>query len=193
MQVQLKVIKADGSREDYFHTKVLGTFSNALALVDQADISLAEGFAEVVTYFLYNSDHRRSVTSSEIFSIIKATLTATDREEAAVALSEHYHHRRMKRGRTEVVSLNIKKLADAHRLHGDDGHVHASPWDKSVIVADLVDEYELCRHTARTIASMVEEKIFSMQTTRVSVSLVKQLVLHDTAIVMRASQQLQTV
>jgi hypothetical protein len=42
------------------------------------------------------------------------------------------------------------------------------------------------------VASMVEEKIFSMQITRVPASLVKQLVLRDAATVLQAQQQLQT-
>jgi hypothetical protein len=40
---------------------------------------------------------------------------------------------------------------------------------------------------------MVEEKIFNMGITSVSASLIKQLVLGDTATVLRAQRQLQTV
>jgi hypothetical protein len=43
------------------------------------------------------------------------------------------------------------------------------------------------------IASMVEEKIFSMGVTLVPASLVKQLVLGDTATVLRAERQLAAV
>ena len=40
--MQLKVIKADGSSEQYLHTKVIGAVSNALAQADYSDIRLAE-------------------------------------------------------------------------------------------------------------------------------------------------------
>jgi len=96
MNMQLKVVKTDGTVEQYLHTKVIGTISNALALVEQSDVNIAEHLAEVVTYFLYHKQKRRRVTSDEIFSIIKAVLTATNYEDAAVALSEHRFERRLK-------------------------------------------------------------------------------------------------
>jgi len=68
-----------------------------------------------------------------------------------------------------------------------------SRWDKGRIVQDLISKHSLSRQTARTVASMVEEKIFNMGITVVPASLVKQLVLSDTAAVLRAQRQLQTV
>ena len=196
MQTQLKVIKTDGSIEEYLHTKVLGTISNALAGTGHADVYMAEQFAEVVTYYLYHQESRRSVASMEILSVIKAVLTSTDYEEAAAALSEHHLERRLKRSRIEVIPVDICGMTDAEmfaRNGQSDSDVHRDRWDKSRIVTDLVEKYNICRHTARTIASMVEEKIFNMGITRVSGSLIKQLVLGDAAAVLHAEQQLQTV
>jgi transcriptional regulator NrdR family protein len=193
MKVRLKVVKADGSIEEYLHTKVIGTISNALACDGQADIYIAEQLADVVTYSLYHGKNQRTVTSSEILSIIKAILTATEYEDAAVALSEHHFNRKLKRSRTEVVSIDIQQLADAEMLYGVQQSPHRSRWDKSKIVNCLVTNYDVSRQTARTIASMVEEKIFNMGLTSVPASLVKQLVLSDAAALLRAQRQLQTV
>lgn len=193
MQTQLKVIKADGSLEEYSHTKVMGTINNALGKIGQADVYIAEQLAEVVTYFLYHRQNRRSVTSSEIFSIIKAVLTAVSYEEAAIGLIEHHFERRLKRSRTEVVSIDIQELTDAELLAGTEGTNRRCRWDKSRIVEDLVTKYDLCQPTARAIASMVEEKIFNIGISLVPSSLIKQLVLGDTATVLRAQRQLQTV
>jgi len=193
IQMQLKVIKADGGVEEYLHTKVIGTISNALSRMGQPDISVAEELAEVVTYFLYNRQGRRSVTSSEIFSIIKTVLTATKYEEAAVALSEHHFERKLKRSRIEVVSINVEELADAELLRKNEYADGRSRWSKSRIVRDLVGKHDVSQQTARMIASMVEEKIFNMGLTLVPASLVKQLVLGDAAAVLRAQRQLQTV
>jgi len=193
MQTQLKVIKEDGSVEEYLHTKVIGVICNALGEIGQADICIAEQLAEVVTYFLYRRQSRRSVTSNEVFSIIKAVLTATSYEDAAIALSEHHFERKLKRSRIEVVSIDIQELTDAELLAGAEQSSGRGRWDKSRIVEDLVTKYSLCRQTARTIAAMVEEKIFSMGITLVPASLIKQLVLGDTAAVLRAQRQLQTV
>lgn len=193
MKTQLKVIKADGTAEEYLHTKVIGTISNALGRVGQADVYIAEQLAEVVTYFLYNRQNQLSVTSSEIFSIIKAVLTATSYEEAAIALSEHHLQRKLKRSRIEVVSVDIQELADAEMLCESEQLGSRSRWDKARIVKDLITKHSVSRQTARMIASMVEEKIFNMEITLVPASLIRQLVLGDTAAVLRAQQQLQTV
>ena len=188
MQTQLKVIKEDGSVEEYLHTKVIGTIGNALGEIGQADICIAEQLAEVVTYFLYHRQSRRSVASNEVFSIIEAVLTATSYEDAAVVLSEHHFERKLKRSR-----IDIQELTDAEQLTGSEQTGGRSRWDKSRIVQDLVTKYSVCRQTARMIAAMVEEKIFSTGITLVPASLIKQLVLGDAAAVLRAQRQLQTV
>ncbi len=192
MQTQLKVIKADGTVEEYLHTKVMGTVNNALGRIGQADTDVAEQFAEVVTFFLYDQEKRHSVTSSEVLSMIKVVLAATGYERAAVALSEHHFERKLKRSRIEVVCADVQDLADAEFLVGAEEPEDRCRWNKSRIVEDLMGRYDLCRQTARMIAGMVEEKIFSMGITLVPSSLVKQLVLGDAATVLRAQEQLQT-
>lgn len=192
-KMQLKVLKTDGCTEEYLHTKVIGTISRALAQVGQADTCIAEHLAEVVTYFLYHKNPAGPVTSSEVFSVIKAVLTATGFEDAAIALSEHHFKRKIKRSRIEVVSIDIQELSDAEMFCRAKEEHQRSRWDKSRIVADLVTKHRLSRQTARTIASMVEEKIFNMGITLVPASLIKQLVLSDAAAVLRAHRQLQTI
>ncbi len=191
--MQIKVIKADGSVEEYLYTKVIGTINNALSAVGQADVDIAEQLAEVVTYFLYHEKRLRSINSSEIFSIAKTALAATGFEDAAVALSARHFQRRLNRSRIEVVSVDIHKLADAKRFAATKEPADRTRWNKSRIVNDLVTRHDLCHKTARAIASMVEDKILGMEVTLVPSSLIKQLVLSDTATVLRAQHQLQTV
>jgi len=193
VQAQLKVIKADGAVEEYLHTKVMGTINNSLGLVDQADIDIAEHFAEVVTFFLYHQDCRGSVTSGEILSIIKAILVATGYEKAAAALSEHHLARKLKRSRIEVVPVDIQNLADAELLVGVDGPEGKCRWDKSMIVHYLIARHDIGLQTARLIAAMVEEKVLTMGLTLIPSSLIRQLVLSDAATVLRAQQQLQAI
>lgn len=193
IQTQLKVIKADGSVEEYLHTKVMGTINNALGEVNQANIDIAEQFAEVVTFFLYNQYNRRTVTSGDVFSMIKVALAATGYEDAAIALSEHHFERKLKRSRIEVVLIDVQDLADAELLAGAEESSGKSRWDKSIIVEDLVSKKGISRQTARTIAAMVEEKVFNVGMTVVPSSLIKQYVLSDTATVLRAQEELQTV
>jgi len=191
--MQLKVVKADGTVEEYLHTKVVGTISNALGRIGQADICIAEQLAEVVTYFLYHKQKPFIVTSNEIFSMIEVVLAGTGYEEAAVVLSEYHFERKLKRSRIEVVLVDICGLADAEVLCRVEKSESRCRWDKSRIVRDLVTKHDVCRQTARTIASLVEEKIFNLGVTLVPASLVKQLVLRDAAAVLQAERQLQTV
>jgi len=191
--MQLKVVKTDGTVEAYLHTKVIGTISSALSRIGQADICIAEQLAEAVTYFLYQRPKPLAVTSNEILSIIEAVLTATGYEDAAVVLSEHHFERKLKRSRIEVVCVDVCELSDAEVICKVEKSDKRCRWDKSKIVDDLVAKYDLRRQTARTIASMVEEKIFNIGITLVPASLIKQLVLRDAAAVLRAEQQLQTV
>jgi len=191
--MQLKVIKADGSVEEYLHTKVIGTINNALSTAGQADISIAEEFAEAVTYFLHQKQHANTVSSSEILSMIQVVLAATEYEEAAAMLSEHHFERKLKRSRIEVVSTEIYEPADAARLCRVEQPVCRTRWDKTMIVEDLTARYNIDRQTARTIASMVEEKILNMGASLVPVGLIKQLVLSDTATILRAQHDLATV
>lgn len=190
--MQLRVIKADGSIEEYLHTKIVGTINRAIGETGEGDISIAEQLSEVVTYFLYHRQKPRVVSSSEIFSIIMAVLSGTGYEDAALCLSEHYYQRKLKRLRIEVVSIHIEHLADAEKISRNDGFQARSRWDKSKIVDDLMKKHNLFRQTARTIASMVEEKVFQMGLTIVPASLIKQLVLGDAAAVLSAEEYLRT-
>lgn len=189
---RLKVVKADGSSVEYLHTKVIGTISNALSCVEQGDVYIAQQLAEVVTYYLYHKQGRHTITSGEIFSTIKAVLAETKYSEAAVALNEYHYHRKLKRSRVEVVYVDICELADAKLLCELNAGHNRSRWNKSIIVSGLISKYDVDSRTARAIASMVEEKILSMGIALVSASLIKQLVLSDTAAVLRAGNQLQT-
>jgi len=191
-KTQLKVIKSDGSEEEYLHTKVIGTISNALSNTNFSGVYIAEQLADVVTYYLYQQPNHRTATSNEIFSIVKAVLTATGYDDAAVNLSEYHLERKIKRSRVEVISIDIQKLTDVRQLNGAKESGARFRWDKSKIADELVAKNDLSRHTARAIASMVEDKIFNMGISLVPTSLIKQLVLNETAAVLQAQEQLQT-
>jgi len=192
MAKQLRVVKADGSTEAYLHTKVLGAINSALAAAGQPDMTLAEHLAEVVTFHLYQEAARRAVSSSEVFAMIKAVLVATGSQEAAAAITEHALERRLRRSRTEVIDVNVQDFADLGQLSQARHTPAGIPWDKTRIVYDLMTRSHLPRQIARVVASMVEERVFRLGMTSVPRSLIKQLVLGETAAVLHAQQELQT-
>jgi hypothetical protein len=190
--LKLTVVKADGAKEPYLHTKVIGSIANALGAAGQSDITAAQELAEAVTFFLYRNATNRAISASEILSVIETALAGAGFEEAAIALSEHHFERKLKRCRIEVVRDRPSGLSDADNLYTDHSERARSRWNKSRIVEYLVTKHHLHRQIARTVASMVEEKVFNMGLPVVPAGLVKQLVLNDAAAVLRAQNQLQT-
>jgi len=193
MKKQLHVIKADGTRETYLHTKVIGTINNALTAAREGDMIFAEDLSEVVTFYLYNKWRRRTVHSNEVYSMIKAVLVATGHEDAALALSQYALERRLMRTRTEVLALNLTEFADAQEFYEMKQPPARTPWDKAQIVRDLTSQFGISHHTARTVASTVEERVLRLEMTTVPLSLIKQLVLGETATMLRAERELKAL
>jgi hypothetical protein len=171
--MQLKVIKVDGGIEEYLHTKIIGTISNALAGSGHDSMFVAEQLAEAITYYLYNNNSGGAVGSGEIYSMIQAMLSTTGYDDAALVLNNYHYTRELMRHRIEVVNA--------------DGR---TSWNKSQIVHDLVSRHDMQRQTARTIASMVEEKVLRIGLGRVPTSLIRELVEIESEAILEAEQQL---
>ena len=183
--MQLKVIKSDGTVEEYLHTKVLGAFNNAIALIEQANVFAAEQFAEAITFYLYQKRGLDTVASDELHLMVHAVLTATGYENAAKAINEFQLNRRIRRARIEIVDDRYGQY--------DDSDLTVSQWRKSKIVADLMKNHHLDRHIARAIGSAVEEKVLNIGMTKIRRSLVKHIVFADMEMILKAQQQLQAV
>ena len=181
--MQLKVIKNNGSTERYLHTKVMGTFSNALALVDQASIFTAEQFTEAITFYLYEKRDTSSITSNRIHLMVQSVLRATGFINASEALNEYRLERRLNRSRIEVVD---DKKIDV----GTNGAV--CQWNKSVIVNDIIREFAVSGQMARAIAAAVEEKILKLGMSRIRRSLIKEFVAADMDVMLRAEMELRS-
>ncbi len=180
----LEVAKSDGSVELYLHTKVLGTFSNALALVDESNVFAAGQFAEAVTFYVHQGNTGRAVKSEEIHLLVQSVLNATGYPEAARALNGYHLDRKLKRKRIEVIENG----------EGDPTGLGLTKWrwSKSRIVDDLVERHGLDRDVARVVASAVEEKVLSLGMMRIPGSLIRELVLADRDAMLLAHEQLQT-
>ncbi len=186
---QLKVIKVDGTEEGYLHTKVFATFVNAFA--EPADASVAGELAEAVTFYLYGRYGSNKITSSEILSIIQAVLSSTGHDNAAANLAEHRCKRNLLRARVEVTKSDIQKISDVVRLRQDMAVRPVNRWNKSKIINDLVVEYNLDIITARTVASIVEEKILASGFRTVPAAFIRFLALSQAQAILSAQQQLQ--
>lgn len=180
--MQLKVIKADGSQEEYLHTKVIATFVNALTEPAEINTFLASQLAESVTYYLYNKHNSQTITSSEILSIVKAVLSSTGFDYAAQALVEHHYRRNLLRSRIQVVKTNPDNTVDEDSVC----------WNKSEIIGRLINEHNLDSASARTIASLVEDKILNSGFHIVPADFIKFLMLWQMKSLMSAQQQIKS-
>lgn len=162
------------------HTKIIGSFNNALALADLSNAYVAEQLADAVTFNLYqkNANH---ITTDEIHMLIVSALSATGYSQAAQLLGEYRNIRKLQRGRVLVI-----------RKPGEDDEA-AVQWNKSRIVEDIIKADVCSRHVARAIASSVEEKILSLAMSKVSTALIEQLVSTETETMLQAQEQLQEI
>ena len=87
--------------------------------------------------------------------------------------------------------LEVNDLTDAQKFC-EMNAPPCRPWNKAQIVCDLTSRLDIPHQTARAIASTVEERIFRMGITTISVSLIKQLVWGETAVMLQAERALQT-
>ena len=192
--MQLMVEKSDGSKEVYLHTKVIGSIAFALSEVGCDQYDFADNLAEAVTIYIRRRYESGGISVDEIHAMIQAVLSETPYVEAAVALHEHRISRQVNRNRIEVVKYN--KDSDL-RIPTIPFHYRqsstirsAQPWNKSVIVQDLVTEREASHELARAIAGTVEEKVLRLQCRSLSSSLVQELVNNDWLAMQQAEQAL---
>lgn len=191
--MQLQVIKADGTIEQYLHTKVIAAFSYALSNDNDPDTFATSQLAESVTFYLYNNYHGPNITSGEIFSIIIAALTSTNYCHAADSLSRNHHRRNLLRSRIEVTDINAETLVDAEKLKTLRQNNNTGRWNKSHIIGYLKKRFSLENDSARTIASMVEQKIINSNLQCIPTGFIKHLVLTQTNAILSAEESLKTV
>jgi transcriptional regulator NrdR family protein len=180
VNMQIRVLKADGQIEPYLHTKVLGTFHNALALAGDSTLFAADQMAEAVTFYLYAHKPTGPIPTDAVHRMIESVLTATGFVRAAEALDDYRLKRRLKRRRIVV-------LGDAD----PDGGRETTEWSKKRLAESLVRTYRVDPLTARAIAGAVEEKVLAMNVTRLGSSLLRQLILGDMETFLEAGRQLQ--
>lgn len=180
----VKVIKSDGAVEEYLHTKVLLSVTNALEAACEWDGDVAQELAGAVTTHIYERSERH-IRSSEILSMILEVLRATGFDEAAARFEEHHHSRNLGRRRTEVVDAELSDAAGAESIHTAQ---EVSRWSKNAVAEHIMRKYGLERDCARAAAGRVEEKVLAMGMSRVWSGLVRQLAAAEAAAVIKARE-----
>ncbi|MCD4830530.1 MAG: hypothetical protein K8R02_01835 [Anaerohalosphaeraceae bacterium] len=190
--MQLKVIKADGSIEEYLHTKVIATLIRVITPSCESDTFAAEQLADSVTFYLYKKYDRPEISSYQIFSIIKAAIDSAGYHNAALLLTENHHYRNLLRSRIEVVKAEVETITDAAELNTYRKTGISCLWNKSIIASDLIETQGFNPLMARVVASMVEDKILKSDLRCIPTSFIKHLVLTDAAAVQEAEKIFET-
>lgn len=178
-----RVKKRDGRIVPFDLRKIAAAIAKTFAATGEGDPSLAGELAQVVAMTLarHESGNRTRGASrrpaawvptiEEIQDLVERVLMETGYAKAAKA----YILYRDKRARLrELLSVRESEPSGELRVEGPGGA--AQSWSKGRIAAALMQEADLPRETAEQIASRVEEKVFGSGITRLSTTLIRELV-----------------
>lgn len=170
--MQIRITKADGSTEAYLHTKVLGSLHRAMAAVQSDSLEAAQMLSDSITYFLYQRFEGATLTTDQLHQMALTVLEGAGYVNAGESLSAHRLNRQLQRRRVRVVDSQWPA------------------WDKSFIVKDLIERYQIDKTLSRAIAGSVEEKILRMGAAHIRKGLIRHLVVTDMEDLLEAHHEL---
>lgn len=176
-----RVKKRDGRMVPFDETKIRDAIQRAMLAVGEGDLGFAGEVAGVVRLAL--ESRRASLEGSaddqtpgieEIQDLVEHALIQLGRASVAKAYIL-YRDRRAKVREVLEVHRSPKPGVRVPRVRTSDEGAPAA-WSKGRIVAALMSEAELARHTAEDVAGRVEARVFALGQQRISTALVRELV-----------------
>ena len=173
-----QVRKRDGRLVRFDQNKIANAIFKAAQAVGGQDRVTADELASTVTMLLERDFADRFPTIEEIQDTVEKVLIETGHARTAKA----YILYRDRRSRIRQ-SLQVRKRVERRDSSTDIGlFVNAerqdvlAEWDKNMIVRALEVEADLAEQLARNIASQVESRVMDSGLTRISTSLIRELV-----------------
>ena len=173
-----QVMKRDGRLVPFDERKIADAIFKAAQAVGGEDRFLAEELAGVVTLFLQRNQNDTAPGIEDIQDMVEKVLIETGHARTSKA----YILYREKRTRVRE-SLQVRKetrrdrnTTDLSLLVDAGTKDEIGPWDKAKIVSALETEADVSSDVASEIASAVEKRVFSSELTRISTSLIRELV-----------------
>jgi hypothetical protein len=174
------VRKRDNRVEPYDEAKVARAVAAAALRSMSRDEArdLARDLSRSITFFLSRRGGPKAVSSGEVGDAVERALTETGHAPVAGALREHRVFRDRRRQEVRVrepgrPSSEIGSVEKAIEVLTSGG---AAPWSKRRIVETLVAEAGLPEKSAIDVGRAVEERVFQSGLTRVSSSLLRELI-----------------
>ncbi len=179
MSVLNQVVKRDGRVMPFDSSKIADAIFQAATAVGGEDRQTADDLAEIITVYLENHYSDENPPGIEdIQDLVEKTLIETGHAKTAKA----YIIYRQKRARLRD-KLRVRKAVrpdrnttDISLLVDPSSSDELLAWDKSRIADALVKEAELDEDTAYEVAGAVEKKVFRSGITRISTTLIRELV-----------------
>jgi ribonucleoside-triphosphate reductase (formate) len=196
MQIRVcQVRKRDGRVVSYDSSKIADAIFRAAEAVGGSDREMAGELSAAVTEFV-NRHYQDSIpTIEDIQDLVEKTLIETGHAKTAKAYILYRDRRTQTRRQTQVRKPNGLRSGDSTDMallvsagSGDE----VLPWDKKKIAEALEVECELDNDTAYKIAKAVEQRVFSSGLTRITTTLVRELVdneLFEMGLTQRLEQQ----
>lgn len=175
-----RIRKRDGRIVPFDTAKIVGAVRAAQAAVEEEDPGLGSEVAELVVLELVRRGARpaggQPPTIEEVQDLVEQALIELGR--VRVAKSYILYRDRRSRAR-EALAVAPSPRVGGRLLVRESGGVQ--PWDKSRIVAALLEEGEVPRATAERVAGRVEERVLRSGLRRVTTTLVREMVASELA------------
>jgi ribonucleoside-triphosphate reductase len=180
MQVRVcQVRKRDGRVVSFDGSKIADAIFKAAEAVGGTDRELADELAAAVTEFVNRSFQDSIPTIEDIQDLVEKTLIETGHAKTAKAYILYRDRRTQARRK-----LKVRKPTGGKSQNSTDMALLVStgkldqvlPWDKARVAEALELECKLDADTAHKIAKSVEERVFASGLTRISTTLIRELV-----------------
>ena len=172
------VLKRDGRKAPFNEKKIADAIFRAAQAVGGEDRALAEELADVVAMFLEKKYSGKTPGIEDVQDIVEKILIETGHAKTAKA----YILYRDKRTRIRE-SLRVRKqtkqktdTTDVSLLVNTETKDEVYPWDKRKIATAMEKEADIPEEIASEIASVVEHRVFASGLTRISTTLIRELV-----------------
>ncbi|MHC4787834.1 MAG: anaerobic ribonucleoside-triphosphate reductase, partial [Planctomycetota bacterium] len=173
-----QVSKRDGRVVPFDEGKIADAIFKAAQAVGGDDRVLAEELAAMVTMFLERNFGDEPPTIEEIQDTVEKVLIETGHARTAKAYIL-YRDRRARLRESLQVRKPVRRRdnsTDIALMVSADTHDQVSEWDKGMVARALEVEADLAKPLAREIASEVERRVMGSGLTRISTSLIRELV-----------------
>ena len=180
MQVRIcQVRKRDGRVVSFDASKIAGAIFRAAEAVGGSDRELSDELAAAVTEFVNRNFQDSIPTIEDIQDLVEKTLIETGHAKTAKAYILYRDRRTQARRKLKVRKPNGERAlnsTDMALLVSTGKLDQVLPWDKAKVAEALELECKLDADTAYKIAKSVEERVFASGLTRISTTLIRELV-----------------